>query len=471
MPIPDNTAATPTQAASQAATQDTPQPTDTVQAAQRQERERIVAIQTALEPYAQRTDIGAAVRALLIEATADGTCTVQAAKARLLDLMARDAAPIAGHYVSTGSVSTGSVRTVEAEADKQRQGVQAALFVRAGLAQNQGDNPYRGYSLTELARASLQRGGVRTEGMDKMTLIAAAFTHTSSDFPNLLKNVAQKAMMQGYDEADETFATWTNPGELGDFKVASRVDLGAFPSLRKVAEGAEYKYVTVSDTGETIVLATYGELFSVTRQAIINDDLSGMSKVPRLMGRAAIRTVGDLVYATLTGNPTMSDGVALFHASHNNLAAAGSVISTASVTEARVAMARQKQTGQKSGALNIRLGYILCPIALEGTARVVRDSEYEVGASTKNNTVPNSVRSTFEVVSDARLDDHSATAWYGCASPSMHDTIEVAYLDGNRTPYLEQQQGWTVDGVQFKVRIDAGVAPMSYRTLYRNPGA
>jgi len=57
------------------------------------------------------------------------------------------------------------------------------------------------------------------------------------------------------------------------------------------------------------------------------------------------------------------------------------------------------------------------------------------------------------------------------ADPSQHDTIEVAYLDGNDQPYLEQQQGFTVDGAVFKVRMDAGVAPMSYRTIVKMPGA
>ena len=43
----------------------------------------------------------------------------------------------------------------------------------------------------------------------------------------------------------------------------------------------------------------------------------------------------------------------------------------------------------------------------------------------------------------------------------------MAYLDGIDTPYLEQQQGFTVDGAAFKVRIDAGVAPLDWRRLVK----
>lgn len=239
-----------------------------------------------------------------------------------------------------------------------------------------------------------------------------------------------------------------------------RADVDAF----HIGEGAEYRVATVGERGETVQLATYGKLFSITRQAIINDDLDAFSKIPRKMGRAAIRTVGDLVYAILTSNPTMSDNVALFHEDHKNLLAAAA-LSTASVDAMRVAMATQKEG---KATLNIRLKHILVPVALEGTARVVRESEYEVGAASRNNTTPNSVRGTFEVVSDARLDTDSAAKWYGAADAVQHDTVEVSYLDGNQAPTLEQQAGWNVDGVEFKVRMDAGVKALDYRTLAKN---
>jgi hypothetical protein len=343
-----------------------------------------------------------------------------------------------------------------------------ALEIRAGLRVNDSRNPYRGYSLCELARACLDHAGVRDVPGSKMDMIAMAFTHGASDFPLLLANIATKAMMKGYDEADETFQTWTTPGSLPDFKVQSTVDLGSFPSLRSVAPGGQYKYVTLGERAEPRVLATYGEIFAVNRQTIINDDLDAFSRIPRKMGRAAIRTVGNLAYAVLTGNPAMADGVTLFDATHANLQTAAAP-STAAIDLMRVAMARQKDVGQDTGSLNIRMRYLIVPIALEGAAKVVRDSQVEVlSTTTKNNTVPNSVAGTFEVVSDARLDDASASIYYGAADPAMHDTVVVDYLDGNQAPTLEQQNGWSVDGVEFKVRMDAAAKALDWKALQRN---
>ena len=397
------------------------------------------------------------VLALMAACQNDPRITINDANEKLLAHLGKGSEPVAGQHIVT----------IEDERDKFKAGVSNALLVRAGLVKAQGNNEYRGYTLFELARASLEKVGVRTSGLSKMDVVAAAFTHNTGDFANLLANVAHKAMLKGYEEAEETFQLWTAVGDLPDFKAANRVDLNAFPSLKKVAEGAEYKYATFGDRNEQIMLATYGSLFSITRQAIINDDLQAFTKIPQRMGRAAIRTVGDLVYAILTSNPAMSDGKALFHTDHKNIITPAGAPSTATVDAMRVGMGKQKQG---NATLNIRLANLLVPLALEGTAKTVRDSEFEVGAS-RDATVPNSVRGTFEVIADARLDADSAVKWYGAANAATQDTVEVAYLDGNSAPALEQQNGWNVDGVDFKVRIDAGVKALAWETLNRNAGA
>lgn len=400
----------------------------------------------------------AGVPDILAACVNDTGCSVEQAGVKLLAHFGSGAAPIAGTHIVT----------LEDSRDKFRAGMQASVLARGGLAKDDTANGYRGHNLMDIARECLVQAGVNMSGMDKMRLVQAAFTHTGSDFPLLLANVAEKAMMKGYEEADETFQLWTATGTLGDFKPGKRVDLNTFPALDKIQDGGEYRYADVGERGETVQLATYGKMFSITRQTIINDDLNAFTKLPRIMGRAAIRTIGDLVYAILTGNPVMSDNVALFHANHNNLLGALG-ITTASIDAMRVAMARQ--TDGTARALNIRMAQILVPMSLEGVAKVVKESEFEVGAGAKNNTIPNSVRGTFEVISDARLDVASPLTWYGTANQGMHDTVEVSYLDGQQAPTLEQQDGWKVDGVEFKVRMDAGVKALDFRTMAKNPGA
>ncbi len=427
-------------------------------AALREDQARRDGISAAFAPFAAQPG----VTDLMAACQKDTGCSADAAGIKLLAHLGASAKPLAGNYVVT----------VEDERDKHVKATTQALLARAGIDKMDAANPMRGDTLYDMCRASLARAGFKVAGMDKMSIVAAAFTHSTSDFTNLLANVAQKALLKGVDEAEETFQLWTSEGVLNDFKPAKRVGLNSFGSLPQVKEGGEYSFGSIGDRGQSIVLAKYGKRFSITREAIINDDLGAFTKIPRVMGRAAIRTVGDLVYAVLTSNPVMDeDGVTLFNASHNNLAASAGVISTANVDAMRVGMGKQLLPGQTSGGSNIRLAHLLVPLALEGTANVVRDSEFDVGSASKNNTIPNSVRGTFDVIADARLDANSATAWYGAASQNINDTVEVSYLDGNKTPTLEQQNGWSVDGVEFKVRMEAGVAPLDFRGLAKNAGA
>lgn len=429
--------------------------------ARREEAQRQADVRAAYKAYARE---GAEQQQLLERALAQTDMTVQAFKAALLEVNAKGTTPIAGGYVAT----------VEDEGDKRLKAIRGALEIRAGLAKNEGANPWRARSLLEVARACLAQAGVSEAHMpeDKLTLVAMAFTHGTSDFPNILANVANKAMLKGYEESPETFGAWTNTGSLPDFKQGRSVDLGSIGTLRQVRPGAEYKYVTFGERAEVYALATYGEVFGIDRQTVINDDVDAFSAIPRKMGRAARRTVGDLVYSQLTSNPTMGDSIALFHASHANLLAAAG-IATASVDAMRTAMAIQRDAGQTSGALNIDLAYLIVPKALEGQALTVRDSQVEVSAANttagaRNNTAPNTQRGRFEVVADARLDAASTSIWYGAGNPAMHDTVTVFYLDGNEAPFLDQQNGWMRDGVEMKVRIDAAAKAMDFRALARN---
>ncbi len=101
-------------------------------------------------------------------------------------------------------------------------------------------------TLREVARrVSLAERGVGVATYNPMQMVGLAFTHSSSDFGNILMDVAHKAALLGWDEASETFDQWTRKGTLTDFKTAHRAGLESFPTLRKVRAGAEYKYVTM----------------------------------------------------------------------------------------------------------------------------------------------------------------------------------------------------------------------------------
>ena len=196
-----------------------------------------------------------------------------------------------------------------------------------------------------------------------------------------------------------------------------------------------------------------------------------LTDIPRKMGMAAKATIGDLVYALLVANPALkTDSKAISHADHKNLlTGAASALSVDALDAGRTKMRTQKTDGATGRTLNIRPAYVLTPICLESKANQLIRSASVPGADA-NSGIDNPIRNFAEVIGEPRLDDASATAWYLAAGQGS-DTIEVAYLNGVDTPYMEQQQGFTSDGVATKVRIDAGVAPLDYRGLVKANGA
>lgn len=366
----------------------------------------------------------------------------------------------------TGATNTMSHAHIHAgNGDIVRAGMVDALSARLGIEKSQDSkNPYRTMSLVDMARASLTENGISVLGYgSKMQLVGAAFTHSTSDFGNVLLDISQKAMLTGWENSGETFTEWTKPGSLSNFHTALRAGLGGFPTLPKVPEGAEYKYVSTDDHGAPIALATYGGIFSITRQAIINDDLSAFSAIPANLGRAASRTIGDLVYAVLTANNNFVDGKKLFSADHGNITLTAAGMTPAVLGEVRRQM--RMQTDSHGNSLNIAPAFVIVPAALESAAMQVLASTAVPGADS-NSGIMNPVNNMGKLVVESRLDKASAKNWY-LSSAQGTDTIEVAYLDGVDTPYIEQQEGFTVDGAAFKVRIDAGVAPLDYRGMAR----
>lgn len=353
------------------------------------------------------------------------------------------------------------------ERDKFREAAQDALYLRAGIVVAKpamGADELRGYSLSEIARIALKKAG-KESGGNAMEMVGRALV--TSDFPYLLANTANKALFAGWEAAEETWSIWCGIGSVPDFKTNYRPRVSEISDLDEVPESGEYKYGERSEAQESFAIATYGKLYAITRQAIINDDLGALTDNARAHGEAASRKIGDVAYAVLTANAAMGDGVALFHATHANLGTAG-VISSATIAEAIKLMKVQKDLLGKR-RLNIRPLFLLAPVALEGSHEIFFRTQLIGGVANQPNLVNPYMDPYFTRVYEPRLDDASATAWYLAARRDR--TVVVFFLNGIQAPYLETKQGWSVDGVEYKVRIDVGAKALDWKGLVKNLGA
>jgi len=337
------------------------------------------------------------------------------------------------------------------------------------------DKACRGASKEMKVRTAMaNRGGAGFAFQGKEDLsIRSGYAHTSSDFPYILANVANLALQVGYSLANVTYNSgWARIVSIDDFKARSVVALSEAPSLSLIGENGEYQHKRLSEKREQYSLATYGEIISITRQAIINDSVDAFTRIPMMIGAAARRTINRTLYDILKTNAALSDTVALFHSTHANVGTAGAP-SVTTIAELKKLM--RMQSGMAAAAdngaaslLNIEPAFILFGPSQEET--ILQILHNSIIATQSDKTVSSWV-SSLKPVCEPELEntpDACTGDYFLSAAPTMIDTVELGLLNGVDAPFMEEKVGFDVDGMEFKVRVDVGAKAIDYRGLAVN---
>jgi hypothetical protein len=424
------------------------------QEATKAERERILGIQA--------RGMKAGMEPAAIEALVNEGLSLEASCVRIVDVIAAKKPAPQGAAV---------IDVVRDETVAERGAIVNALMHRVDpkLKLDDQAKQFAGYSLRELARERLEAKGIRTRGMSIVEICNRTF-ESGSDLPNIVLDAANKSLRQAYDAAPRTHEMWARQATAPDFKNINRIVLSGAPSLLKVLPGEEIKRGAVTDGKETYQLGTYARILGINRATIINDDMQAFTRLPALAARSASDLECDTVYAILTANANLADGVALFAtATHVNLSGSSDVISVTSLGAGRAGMRAQK--GLEGRPINVNPRYLIVPVAKETLAEQYTSADFVSAKSSDINPFRTGRPSALTVVPEPRLDATSATAWYLAADPSQIDTVEYAYLEGQPGVYLESRMGWDIDGMELKVRLDFAAKALDYRGLWKNPGA
>ena len=338
-----------------------------------------------------------------------------------------------------------------------------------------------GFSLFDLMRTSLRQCGLSDRG-SKEELMVRAFSNSASDFPAILKDAANKRLLQAYGENPSTWRPLCRIGNASDFKTLNRPKFGNMGNLVLTPDLVPMSEGSTLDVNESFAISTYTKRFGIGRQAIINDDLSAFDRIPTEIGNAAARTVTDTFYNLLISasgvGPTMAeDSVALFATTHtsgaNYIAATGSP-DVAGLGALMKLMRLQKglvSSGETAPILNVQPKYLLVPAALEITALQTVGS---IADPSKSNSITNNPFSNLlTLIVEPRLDaaTNGATAWYLVANPDQTEGVEVAFLNGNDTPTMYTEIGNNVLGTAWGVVMDFGVKFIEHRGWARTRGA
>ena len=336
--------------------------------------------------------------------------------------------------------------------------VRAFASIREAYARVTGDPSVSGTSLREPGR-------IRVDESAPIPRISEADTTTAS-FSYLLGTSMNKRLLKDYQAWPAEWQRFCTVVPIKDFKQQTRVRLGAFGSLSTVAEDTAYSTISLSDTAATYVPAKRGNLVTVSRETIINDDLMAIKQIPTKLAVAAAYTLAEFVYAFLSGNPNIYDGSALFTSGspHNNLGSSN--LSTAAMQTGVTAM--REQTNMAGKRIGLRPRFLIVPPELEFVAMVATKSAGVPGSA--NNDI-NPMLGYVEPIVSPQLSNTSQ--WFFSADPAVIDTIEIGFVGGQVNPALYIQDAplyglnFTQDVISYKVRHEYGGAVVDWRGFYR----
>jgi hypothetical protein len=345
--------------------------------------------------------------------------------------------------------------------DTIRAAMADALMVRIDRSHKPKNDAreFVGLSLPELARRSLEAIGISTGGMMPGEIVQRAL-HTTSDFSQVITTVGQAVLGQAYAAVPTSLRAVARQTTARDFKTKTTARLSGFSDLEKVNEHGEYKRGTFAEGAEGYRIKTFGKVFGMTRQMLINDELGAFADVSRELGLAAGRLEADLLASLVNSNPVMSDGKAVFHADHKNLAGTGANLDELTLSAARLAMA--KQTGLAGELIDVIPAFLVVPPELQTLAEKLLAT---IQPTTTSEVNP--FAGKLQLVVDRRLTDKP---WYVVASPAMVPSLEYAYLEGAEGPQFFTTEGFDIDGVETKVTLDFGAGWVDHRGWYKNAG-
>lgn len=317
-------------------------------------------------------------------------------------------------------------------------------------------------SVVDLAVRALEQSGIRVDARTNRAEIVTRALHSTGDFPIALGDAIGRVLAAAFDHAPAALKAVARAVELPDFRLRHVLAMSSAPSLEKVNEHGEFTHGTRAEEGPaSYKLETYGRIFGITRQALVNDDLGAFADMARAFGQAASQREAAVLASLLLSNPAVADEVALFHADHGNiLSTASSALSLTALASAVKALRLQTDVGGE--LLSLEPGAIVVPASLEMTARQL------VAQITPAEHAKVNPFGKLEVVVEPRLDAASVKAWYLVSAGSS--ALEYAYMSGNAGVQVETRNGWEVDGLEVKARLDFGAAFVSHRGWIKNAG-
>lgn len=363
-------------------------------------------------------------------------------------------------------------RILRDERETRRTGMEGALVARMA-----GDREVRGpardfmaMTVAEMAAASAGIRGRISRGSGELRAIEMAFgSHSVSDFPAVFENALNNRLAAAYQAATPVYQAIAERIDFVDFRPHPITQIGDWPSLLPVGETGEIQYGTVSDKKESVYLIPYARAFRISRQMMINDDLSAIERMLNTRGRA-VAAFEDATFFKMMLSGANGDGPTLlettrqvFNPTDGTKAAAGAAIDPTSIAKGYEAMRKRKGVGDDAGFLAITPSILLTGPAKEFEALQLLAPIQAAQASNVNPYVGQ--------LSNATTPYIAGNAWYLFASPAEVPVFMYGYLQGEEGPRMRMDEPFGQQGIAYSVELDFGCGATDFRGGWKNAGA
>ena len=311
----------------------------------------------------------------------------------------------------------------------------------------------------------------------------------SGDFTNVFADVANKALQDAWTSVPVTYQPWTGKDSIPDFRAKNIVRISDMSDIVQILENEGFPFGAMADSKETATLITVGLAYSLSRKAIINDDINALTDIPTKLGRSVQRYINRRVYTILFGTamagPTMNeDSKAMFHADHSNFVASGSggAPTNATLSVLRRYLIKQTQPqpdGGQSNSIYTRAEpkFVLAHTDLDHTIEALIYPAHVMTTTADTPYTRQFIRKLIPIhdpVLDELMDANSSQkGYYLITDPQDAGCINVYNLTGSESPTMRRKVSDVAEplGTMWDIYYDCQVAAVDYRGAAANYGA
>jgi hypothetical protein len=307
--------------------------------------------------------------------------------------------------------------------------------------------------------------------------LAASFSTLS--LPGILQNLANKELLVGYTEEDQTWREIATIKSVSDFKEVTSYRLLDDMEYEELPKHGEIKHGKVSEESYTRQVRTYAKMFMLDRVDIINDDLSAFDDLRTRIGGGAARKFNHIFWSRFLDNSSFFTS-----ARGNYITGADTALGLDGAgLQKGITAFRKLRSPAADGKKRIvggRPEILLVPPELEFVAqRLYQSTTVNSGGAATAETIPdaNIHAGKYRPVvcdwlSDPDFTGSSMTAWYLFRAPRNLAAVVVSFLNGQQNPTVDVAEAdFNQLGVQFRGYHDFGVDLAEYLAGIKSKGA